>query len=225
MRGKRGSSKRPRCPWCASDFIGTVVDGKLEWSHPQPDMCPTECRTQHDEITLVGASTRGQYASGWRVATNLELYERRGVITMEMRDAGRIFTDKFRVAGLDELRAVDMAAGLPIGSTHARIEPSERLMAARDYVWSRITVLGGPSSLPGSVAWHVLGMQTSVSRWATERSLNHPHRIDEHAAQGLLIGVLTTLSLDTISRQWRPPRPNYGGSIADGNAAAPVPVL
>jgi hypothetical protein len=221
MRGKRGSSKRPRCPWCMSDFIGTTVDGRLEWVHPEPNNCPTPSRAQHDQIERVGASTRGQYASGWRSKTNLELLETRGVISRDQREAGEGFTARFRQAAFDPLRAVNLPEHTPLGSIPGRTEIADRAIYARDWVWSRVTVLGGINALPGSLCWGVLGLEKTLTAWSLERRL-YGAAVNEHNARGILVSVLSVLAVDPISRTWHAPRPRYE-AVQPAGQSAPAP--
>jgi hypothetical protein len=148
---------------------------------------------------------RGMIARPWKHKTRLLLLYERQIIDKDQLQAGEIFRAKFCHAALDQLHALDPSVAL-ITRRFAPNAPGEHIQSSRDYIWSRICVLGGLSSLPGSCAWSVLGMEISLRAWATERAL-HGRPIYEHEARGILVSVLTTLSLDTTSKNWRPPVP------------------
>jgi hypothetical protein len=105
---------------------------------------------------------------------------------------------KFHTAYLDQLHATDLARGclhVPGGGSAI----SDRVSFARDFIWSRLIALGGFASLPGSLAWNVIGVDLSLHAWAAERSL-YGRTVGNTEARGILTSVLSMLAVDTTSR-------------------------
>jgi hypothetical protein len=113
------------------------------------------------------------------------LYQRRA-ITKEQLLAAEWFREGFRLAQLDPLRAPDLAR-VPSG-VHREIMPGVAALSARRQVQETIGALGGISRAPGSCAWHVIGLEWSVRRWAREwLGVNNPE------ATGVLIATCSLL--------------------------------
>jgi hypothetical protein len=186
--------------------------------HPdEPDTCPSRFRAQHDEIERAGStSVHDRYAAGWKVGTNLETLYKRGAITLEMKEVGELFGIRFYIAGLEPLHASNLTR--PINDIRPRYEASDRSVWAKDYVWSRISAVGGITSIPGDLTWHVLGFQLSLRQWALQWARDHLP-VTEAAAKGVLISVLATLALNSTSCRWEPPR--YRPPVADGTGKWP----
>ena len=113
-----------------------------------------------------------------------------GTITQEMHDAGAVFRRQFRVAALDQLRAMPLLR-LPGGSGDRL---TERQAKARKEVADAVTALGGFDSAAGSCVWHVVGLEHSVREWAQRqgwggRSVGHAQ------AQGMLVAALGVLAM------------------------------
>ncbi|WP_198368502.1 DUF6456 domain-containing protein [Roseomonas rosulenta] len=111
-------------------------------------------------------------------------------ITQEMHDAGAVFRRQFRVAALDQLRAMPLLR-LPGGSGDRL---TERRAKARAEVADAVTALGGFDSAAGSIVWHVVGLEHSVREWAQRqgwggRSVGHAQ------AQGMLVAALGVLAV------------------------------
>ena len=112
-----------------------------------------------------------------------------GTITQEMHDAGAVFRRQFRVAALDQLRAMPLIR-IAGGSGDSL---TDRQAAARGQIAHAITALGGFESAAGSCAWHVIGLEHSVREWALRqgwggRSVGHAQ------AQGMLVAALGVLA-------------------------------
>jgi hypothetical protein len=112
-----------------------------------------------------------------------------GTITQEMHDAGAVFRRQFRVAALDQLRAMPLIR-IP-GSSGDCL--TDRQVAAREQVARAVTKLGGFESAAGSCVWHVVGLEHSVREWAQRqgwggRSVGHAQ------AQGMLVAALGVLA-------------------------------
>lgn len=113
-----------------------------------------------------------------------------GTITQEMHDAGAVFRRQFRVAALDQLRAMPLLR-LPGGSGDRL---TERQAKARMEVADAVMALGGFDSAAGSIVWHVVGIECSVREWAQRqgwggRSVGHAQ------AQGMLVAALGVLAV------------------------------
>jgi hypothetical protein len=126
-----------------------------------------------------------------RAIDTLKTMERRGSITAEMRRAGDIFRNYFRLAQLDPLRASDMTR-LPSRGSPAPSSRGTGIEAARERVWGAILAVGGIGSPGGSVLWHVVGWERSVKEWALEQGWSG-HRVSQEAASGILIAALGIL--------------------------------
>jgi len=115
----------------------------------------------------------------------MSLYQR-GAITKEQVLAAERFREAFRLAQLDPLRAPDLER-VPSG-VHREIMPGVVALRARRQVQATIAGLGGISRTVGSCAWHVIGLEWSVRRWARER-----HGIAPTTAVGVLIATVAML--------------------------------
>ncbi len=130
--------------------------------------------------------SRGMIGVPLIALSTLATMERKGTINRQQRMVGDAFHAVFRMAGLDELRAADMAriaapgAGCRVehgGGEHAR----RRIAGA-------MTLLGGQRSVAASCAWHVLGLEWSLREWAAQATACNVDR-----ATGVLIAVLGSL--------------------------------
>jgi hypothetical protein len=112
-----------------------------------------------------------------------------GTITQEMHDAGAVFRRQFRIAALDQLRAVPLIR-MPGGGSGDSL--TDRQVAARDQVARAMKALGGFESAAGSCIWHVVGLECSVREWAQRQGWGG--RCVGHAqAQGMLVAALGVL--------------------------------
>jgi hypothetical protein len=228
-RSTRTNKNHPRCQFCGRSLERSRFGRKLIWSHPEPNACPTPERALHGEIAREQRilDDQGRAASPFRKKTNFDLLETRGIIDHNQFLAGEAFNNNFHTAGLDTLKAVDLLKPPRLGAAPADIPP--RVMRCCDYVWSRISALGGLGTLPGSLCWGVVGLEISLSARCTLRAL-HGRLLDAHEARGILIGVLTLLAVDTSSRLWRPPPPRMHTELPDfaaiitGRASPVAPV-
>ncbi len=160
-------------------------------------------RLQHGRIELVPvviADAAGRPARPYRAVDTLMIMERRGSITAGMRQAGEEFRQRFALAQLDPLRALDLSR-LSLGDKPSRRgdhAPGLRAEAARRTVWRAIQAVGGIASPAGSCLWHVVGWERSLKEWAQEQGWAG-RRVSQEAASGILIAALG--ALETQSRQ------------------------
>jgi len=112
-----------------------------------------------------------------------------GTISQDMHDAGAVFRRQFRVAALDQLRAMPLIR-LPGGSGDGL---TERQVGARGQVADAMMALGGFDSAAGSIVWHVVGLECSIREWALRQGWNG-RPIVPAQGQGILIGALGVLA-------------------------------
>lgn len=112
-----------------------------------------------------------------------------GTITQEMHDAGAVFRRQFRVAALDQLRAVSLLR-VPGGSGDSL---TDRQIGAREQVARAMAALGGFESAAGSCVWHVVGLECSVREWALRQGWGG-RNVGHAQAQGMLIAALGVLA-------------------------------
>jgi hypothetical protein len=146
---------------------------------------PTPERRQHDDIVLSPeqiADAYGCIGLPWRAETMLTRLQRNGDISASERLAGEEFQRLFRRAGLDPLRAANMAeTSRGPRDSHASERPKQEIYVA-------LNALGGQASPGGSCAWFVLGCEMSVNQWATRRSIRR------EVAKGVLVAALGVLA-------------------------------
>jgi hypothetical protein len=154
-------------------------------------------RLRHGPVELaptVIADAAGRPARPYRAVDTLMLMERRGSITAGMRRAGEDFRQRFALAQLDPLRALDLAR-LSLGDKPASRgdhTPGLRAEAARTAIWRAILAVGGIASPAGSCLWHVVGWERSLKEWAQEQGWAG-RRVSQEAASGILIATLGAL--------------------------------
>ncbi|WP_198368778.1 hypothetical protein [Roseomonas rosulenta] len=112
-----------------------------------------------------------------------------GTITQEMHDAGAVFRGRFRVAALDQLRAMPLVR-VP-GGTGDRL--TDRQVTAREQIAHAMTALGGFDSAAGSCVWHVIGLECSVREWALRQGWAG-RTVPASQAQGMLVAALGVLA-------------------------------
>lgn len=120
--------------------------------------------------------------------------ERRGSITLGMREAGERFRALFLRAQLDPLRASDPTKERVDGAA-CRLQDDQtfRVESARKAVWRTIQAVGGPASPAGSCLWHVVGWEQSLKEWALEQGWSG-RRVSQETASGILIAALGALA-------------------------------
>jgi hypothetical protein len=101
-----------------------------------------------------------------------------------MAIAADAFRTAFRVAHLDALRAADMAR-VPGGIGRGFDPP----VWAKKRIDETMAALGGVKAPPGSCMWHVVGLERSISRWATQVL-----GFNRHTATAVLIATLAFLN-------------------------------
>jgi hypothetical protein len=159
---------------------------------------PPPQRASHDRVVRSGRvlDAAGNAGFPFRVIGTLEAMEASGRIDADMARAGVRFHDNFHRAGFGErdLRA-HWPTGLPAaGIASACADGSDR---ARRAVAAAIRQLGGGRAHAADIAWHVLGLEWSVRRWARERW----HTVSCHGsahivASGILIAALGILAAE-----------------------------
>jgi hypothetical protein len=118
--------------------------------------------------------------------------EREGVLDPGQRRAGERFHDLFRYAHLDRLFAADMSRLGVILANGSNVRDIDGDADARQMVLAAIDLLGGLQSPGGSCAWHVLGCEMSLGRWALSVGWSG-RRLHPKMASGILqadLGVL-----------------------------------
>jgi len=119
----------------------------------------------------------------------LGMLERRGQISRAQRTAGEQFSEWFRIAALDPLRAADMGQRIPSGmpATGVAIEHARRRVNAA------LDACGGIGSPCGCAAWYILGLELSVAEFARREGWSgRPMR--HETARHLLVGALSVLA-------------------------------
>ena len=154
-------------------------------------------RLRHGPIELVPAviaDADGRPARPYRAVDTLTIMERRGSITAGMRQAGEDFRQRFALAQLDPLRALDIGRLSQGDKPSGRGDhvPGLRVEAARGAVWRAIGAVGGISSPAGSCLWHVVGWERSLKEWAQEQGWAG-RRVSQEAASGILVAALGAL--------------------------------
>ena len=155
-------------------------------------------RRQHGAVELVPTVVSPTWRDGQRGLIErldtLTMMERRGSITASMRRAGEDFRNRFALAQLDPLRALDLSR-LSLGdkpSHRGDHAPGLRAEVARTSVWRAVSAVGGISSPAGSCLWHVVGWERSLKEWAQEQGWAG-RRVSQEAASGILIAALGAL--------------------------------
>lgn len=153
---------------------------------------PTPERARHGELARVPqaiADEAGRPSRPYRSMDTLALMLRKGSITAPMKQAGDDFRTLFALAGLETLRALDLAR-VPQGWRDMPLSLVQ--VDARRKVWQALEVLGGIASPAGSCVWHVIGCEWTVKDWALREGWGgRPLR--DHTAAGVLIGALGVL--------------------------------
>lgn len=169
---------------------------KQTGSAPRDGIVSAE-RRRHGMVELVPsvlADSEGRPARPYRAVDTLTVMQRRGSITASMRQAGEDFRQRFAVAQLDPLRALDLSR-LSLGDKPTRRDdhaPGARVEAARMAVWRAVRAVGGIASPAGSCLWHVVGWERSLKEWALEQGWSG-RRVSQEAASGILIAALGAL--------------------------------
>ena len=157
---------------------------------------PPPERGQHDAVEQVvtvvtDESGRSQRTRPYQIVGLMERMRREGAISPAMLKAGERYRDLFRVAQLDALRAGDVGKPVVDGGRRST-EMGVRVEGARNAVWRATLALGGLSSPGGSCVWHVIGLETSLSGWATSQGWGGK-KVNNHAAKGIFVASLGVL--------------------------------
>lgn len=180
------------------------VDLTYRVQHPaidgQPAVGPFQARSRRVSIAgCVVDETSGQIpdaqgrlgAPAARVYDTLATLHRNGTIDDAMLAAGREFEEQFRRAGLDPMRALDMARVSGASCSEAMMGGSKD---AKDWIAAAIKALGGHGSPVASCAWHVLGVGLTIARYSELTMLGAGLSLNPHEAKGVLLGALGLLA-------------------------------
>jgi hypothetical protein len=111
--------------------------------------------------------TNGAPAQPYRSVDTVEMLLRRGSITREMTNAADEFRRAFRLACFDPLRAADLSR---VPKARGRGDGTGSTWWARQRVQDALGALGGVARVPGSCAWHILGLEWSLKPLARASS-------------------------------------------------------
>ena len=125
-----------------------------------------------------------------RTIDTLGRMRKAGTITPSMYNAARDFQAQFTIAALDTLRGASLMR--ISGGCHAA-DLTDRQITARENVHRAMDVLGGINSPAGSCVWHVVGLEYSISQWATRQGWGG-RLVRCESARGILIAGLGILS-------------------------------
>jgi len=158
-----------------------------------PDITPERrAKGPVERLAEVIEDTQGNKVKPYKALARLEQMERAKIIDEAMKKAGLTFNRLFYHAGFTPLRAPDLTRVLG-RNPHHRPRPgwrgSER---AYEQVFASIDQLGGLQMPGGSCAWHCLGCEWTVEKWALSRVWND-RRVEVHAAGGILLTDLGIL--------------------------------
>lgn len=159
---------------------------------------PTKWRRRHglvERLQTTIADAEGAIGHPFRVWDTLTKMEAHGRITATQHLAGDRFHELFRRAGLDDgLRAADLARiPVQIDNSSGQWRRPNSSDAAWWVVRTSLDALGGPSSMLGSCAWNILGLEQSIRDWVLHRQWGRTVRLNQQAAAGVLISVLVLL--------------------------------
>ena len=157
---------------------------------------PSVERRRHGPITRLQkpipdhAGGRGR---PWRAHDGLDAMAAHGTIDAAQRQAGERFRNDFRYACLDSLHAVDpRRIPLQLNTANVHLASGHGSDNARDRVFRALDALGGPHSRMASAAWHILGLEWPIKRWAQSR--NSPAwLVDPRIARRVFIDTLNEL--------------------------------
>jgi hypothetical protein len=170
---------RPQSTSCGVKSGAAVAD----------NLDPTAERLRHGRVERLAEQIEdvdGRPSAPPRAIDCITSLYQRGVITKEQLLAAEWFRESFRLAQLDPLRAPDLAR-VP-GRAYREVMPGAAALRAQRQVQVMIGALGGIGRAPGSCAWHVIGLEWSVRRWAREwLGVNNPE------ATGVLIATCSLL--------------------------------
>jgi len=147
------------------------------------------------------ADAQGEIGAPFRGVDWLTLMARRGVVTEAMRAAGERFSDDFRLALLDPVRAIRLdRPRTQAGAVSQHL--SDGVLGARRRVAGARRTLGGAGSPCERAAWHVLGFGHTVAEWCRADG----GRMRADTAKGILIGALGVLAVH-YGLERKPPLP------------------
>lgn len=167
------------------DDLGIISEGPIR---------PTLERLKKDPIKIadcpVISDIPGEFEAPFVVVDLLVGMEERGVITADEHLAGARFRAWFRVAELEQLRAIDLSLPRVDGVGRRQPEISVRAETARREVARAISFLEASGPLAASCVWEVLGLEISLRKWAQTRT----RKLTHHNASGILAAALERLA-------------------------------
>jgi hypothetical protein len=155
------------------------------------ELTPTPERRAQGPIERLAkpvSDVAGVWSRPLKAVDTLGAMLREGSIGDRQARAGDRFHSLFRAAALDQLQAADttrVGVILAPQNGYRQIFGNE---AAHLQITGAIDALGGSASLMASCAWHVLGCELSIARWALEIG-----RIHRKTASGILLADLEIL--------------------------------
>ena len=170
---------------------------KRKISPPHDEVLPPSVeRRKHSRITRLQKPIpdhAGDSGRPWRAHDGLDAMAAHGTIDAAQRQAGERFRNDFRYACLDSLHAVDSRRiPLPLNTANVHLATGHGSANARNRVFKALDALGGPDSPMGSAAWHILGLEWPIKRWALSR--NSPAwRVNPRFARRVVIDTLDEL--------------------------------
>ena len=154
---------------------------------------PTRERMAHGPVEPPArqiADARGEIGAPFRGVDWLTLMARRGVVSEAMRAAGERFSDDFRLALLDPVRAIRLDRPRVTAGAVSQ-DLSNGVLGARRRVAGARRALGGAGSPCERAAWHVLGFGHTVAEWCRADG----GRMRADTAKGILVGALGVLAV------------------------------
>jgi hypothetical protein len=151
-------------------------------------------RRQHGRVTRDAAQivdAQGNIGDPLWTESLLARLEGAGEITRAEHDAGKEFQRLFRLAALDELRAADMGRVVVTGSGGYVVTPQAEW--ARGRIREAIKAVGGDTSAAGLACWYLLGIELSMSEFASRPIWLGRRPLNREAAKGALVGALGML--------------------------------
>lgn len=148
---------------------------------------PTRERLGKGDLERAGRGwydDHGKIGLPYLVVSALTRMARKKTITERQKRAGELFAADFAIGKFDPRHAPDLRR---IPGQHAGEDGAIHIAAARIRIHDALKVLGGNATELGSCAWHVLGCEDSIRRWARQQNRDQKH------CAGILIAVLVLL--------------------------------
>lgn len=134
----------------------------------------------------------GKIGNPYRVRNTLDALFSNDRLTKTTREAGRRFQDDFAAANLAGMKAVDWLNAGPSGGPGGI---PERTVMARDRVMAAIFHLGGVGQPQAEVAWHVIGLGSTIKDYAQANQLISGRSSNTQFVAGLVVGACGSLAV------------------------------